>query len=639
MDDAMTRNGVRDSGEKPLRAAIAAAAVLCMAWGLPAAAGSGLTAPTAPPPLTQPIGSPAVQPLPPTQPVQSGTMPVVIPGGPIAPGSIQRSPIAVQPIPTAPAIWQFANPVAVVIAPTTVEVRWATRPGATGYRIWRNGVAIANVPALPSAQVFDDAGLAPVFANTYKVWAMQAGKMPTKDPLGTLLEESNLAYANSPAPVSQTPAHVRPTGITATIIAAGATNVVRVTWHAAPGAAGYFVSRDGNVFGGMQTGTTLDDSGVPNGGHFYFVQSVYPKQGGGFDLAASTVSSPVRIRLGPLNMIAVGDSIMWGQGLADMPGRPHKFTSLVRDWVQTAMGKQVTLMPFAHSGAIITPGNLVEEGTVLPGGEAPSSFPTVGRQALTDAVTALTRSGIRPEDVDLVLVDGCVNDIGITTVLDPSKSDDDIAGTTMRICGGMAKLLSDIHGKYPNAKIILTGYFPIVSTSSDLTAVVGLVAATGVVLSAAVAGPLGIPLDPATGTIVASLTLRSILINHSGTFLGTSNAALAMAANTANGNSRSNWVTFVTPGFQANNAYAAPNSWLWLVPTGLFPKDEVFSQRQQLCSMLKNTSGTDLARCVEASMGHPNVMGAQAYADAITAALATSVPTWQQIHATVQQAP
>ena len=584
-------------------------------------------------------GMPGEPPLPGARPP-----PLAQPGIPvIAPGAVQLSPIGLgKPLPSPPALWVFANPVASVVGPTTVELRWQGRPGATGYRVWRNGVAIADVPAQQSPQSFVDEKLAPGFDNTYKLWAMQVGRKPTEDPLGVFLEESAPAYASSPvaAPALASP-HQAPTDITATIIAAGASTVVRLSWQPAQLADGYFVSRDGNLISGLVAGTTFDDGAPASGGHYYQIRSVYPTPDGAFDMSAGTLSNSVRVRFGALNVIAVGDSIMWGQGLADLPGMPHKFTSIVHDWLQNAMGRPVTLSSFAHSGAIYRPGSAADESTTWPG-EVPSSFPSVSHQALIDAPAALGSQGISLSDVDMVLVDGCSNDIGITNFLDPRRPEQETGATTTQICSGMVNLLADIHAMFPYARIVVTGYFPIVSASSDLSDVASLALDAGIIVGTAAAAQWGIPLDPVTllisGTVTAD-ALRTTLIGHSNTYVQASTMALATAASALNAQWGPGWVSFVSPPFRSDNTYASPNSWLWKVPGGPNPKDEVYDQRRQWCGSVKLPADGDPATCVIASIGHPNVLGAQAYADAITALLPAFFAAWNQSFSTVQHAP
>ena len=254
-----------------------------------------------------------------------------------------------------------------------------------------------------------------------------------------------------------------------------------------------------------------------------------------------------------------------------------------------------------------------------------------------------------PADVDLVIVDGCVNDVGVALVLNPATSNNEIVARSKTFCdSGMFALLGVVHSVFPQARIVVTGYFPIVSPSSDLTAVSVLLLSSGAI--AATAAPLlGIPLDPVTGLIAGAVTstvLRDILVSHSDTFFTVSGAHLLTAVNNFNARFGS-FASFAHIPYLHQNAYAAPDSWLWLVPTDLFPKDEVFKQRGALCqndSMLLKTvsSQSDLtvarAKCIEASMGHPNVKGAQAYTDAITTRLAPFLPQWKATHKSVQHA-
>jgi len=90
--------------------------------------------------------------------------------------------------------------------------------------------------------------------------------------------------------------------------------------------------------------------------------------------------------------------------------------------------------------------------------------------------------------------------------------------------------------------------------------------------------------------------------------------------------------------YQAQNSYASPTTWLWLIPTDAVPpKDEMFAPRQQICTANRG-SMDDLkyAQCVEASMGHPNTLGAQQYAMAIESQLTSFVTEWRRTLAASQ---
>ena len=81
-------------------------------------------------------------------------------------------------------------------------------------------------------------------------------------------------------------------------------------------------------------------------------------------------------------VIALGDSIMWGQGLNET----NKFSTLVRNRLATYLRGQgigVDLRSYAHSGAEIRP----EEGDSLEPlwGEVPTAAPSIQRQLATAA--------------------------------------------------------------------------------------------------------------------------------------------------------------------------------------------------------------------------------------------------------------
>jgi hypothetical protein len=239
-------------------------------------------------------------------------------------------------------------------------------------------------------------------------------------------------------------------------------------------------------------------------------------------------------------------------------------------------------------------------------------------------------------------MDGCINDVTVGYILNPNTSEAEIGARTQKFCGPetMDDRLRQIHARFQNAKILVTGYFPIVSDYSDTTAVAVLMTNVGA-LSAAVAPLLGVPLDPITGMVaglVTSKILRDKAVSHSAVFHAVSTSALLSSAIASNQRLGGNRIRFVGIPFTAMNAYAAPDTWLWLVPTPGLPisnsKDEVFDQRLRACTAVQNMPAT----CIPASMGHPNVKGAQGYANAITAALAEFVNTWKVVHAPVQTA-
>ena len=77
----------------------------------------------------------------------------------------------------------------------------------------------------------------------------------------------------------------------------------------------------------------------------------------------------------------------------------------------------------------------------------------------------------------------------------------------------------------------------------------------------------------------------------------------------------------IDPGYRDENAALAPQAWLLGIKWDLSPQDPVAAAHRVACD---NPEADPLRReqCYRASAGHPNALGAQAYAAAIVNALA-----------------
>jgi len=299
----------------------------------------------------------------------------------------------------------------------------------------------------------------------------------------------------------------------------------------------------------------------------------------------------------PLSRIVVlGDSVCWGQGL--LPA--HKFSTLVAN----ALGTPATqVQSLAHSGAIIGVNRTNLPGA--PNGEIPDSYPTI-----LDQCAVFNDS---PNTVDLVLVDGGINDVEVRTILDPLTSFRVLGDRTKLHCYyDMKQLLAAVVAKFPNpnTKIVVTSYFPILSTDSELLRIPPLLQIHGIAL------PTTLYADPVIRRII-SLCLQ---------FWHDSQMYLGQAVNEANagpggGGGR---IRFAVPQFTEKNAVFATTPWLWGVNADLSPQDEVSAARIPACQAFYPRPEDILSReqCFRASAGHPNVTGAAAFADAIKQSLA-----------------
>ena len=324
------------------------------------------------------------------------------------------------------------------------------------------------------------------------------------------------------------------------------------------------------------------------------------------------------------NLLVLGDSIPWGQGLRD----EHKAWYLVRTWLEETGGWQVQTQIEAHSGAVI--GSVGDSGAdPLPAlnGEVSRGVPSVNGQ-IDNAV----RSYADPTKVDLVLVDGCINDLDARRLLNAANAPTGIRELAQQKCGPpIEALLGRITTAFPNAHVIITGYYPILSerTASDF-------------FMRSLFKKLYTGSEP-----MNDQQLRARLVEISREWYQASNRMLAEAiekvdAQLAAKGSRQR-ALFAEVAFLAEHSFAAPQSRLWgfdasairkllviltLGRVTLNTNDERRSQRSASCNdILKRPPGETkaqlslrenrLMQCRLAAIGHPNRKGAQMYADAI----------------------
>ena len=370
----------------------------------------------------------------------------------------------------------------------------------------------------------------------------------------------------------------------------------------------------------------------------------------------------------PFNMVSLGDSIIWGQGLPES----MKFRTLVANWLQSQYGTSRSVVQWptrAHSGAVTgwglyppeTNGNDPDSwymtnpsaGYSIPEpypGEVPFGYPSISFQ-IGMTVNDLRGKGLDPGNVDLVLLDGCINDLSVKNILNPALVETNVLQgeiangpnwvrtKTNELCvTHMQSLLPQVIGQFPNAVVIMTGYFPIVSGSTDLfklaeyLSVLGLAGGAGPPAAGIIGGP-GAALDYLVGVPAAavpvSAILKATLADRSQAFATTAFNGLSNLVTQANQGLATPRAGLAWPNFSDDNAYAGPNSYLFLIedflsdevrggkgqaPPGDWNTPEgVAYYRAQECSHAHPSDPT----CYAALMGHPNPAGAQAYAAAI----------------------
>jgi len=159
-----------------------------------------------------------------------------------------------------------------------------------------------------------------------------------------------------------------------------------------------------------------------------------------------------------MRLVVVGDSVHWGQGLCS----EHKLVTSVAAQLGAAFD-----LP-AHSGAIIGAGSTISLPAV--DSEVPFAYPTIIQQCDTFANA--------PGDVDLVILNGGVNDINVRTLVDPLTDPKLLSALITTYCGtDMRRLIEHAGRKFTRAQFLVTSYFPILSHESDLTHIDSILAA------------------------------------------------------------------------------------------------------------------------------------------------------------------
>ncbi|WP_051250834.1 SGNH/GDSL hydrolase family protein [Paenibacillus harenae] len=308
-----------------------------------------------------------------------------------------------------------------------------------------------------------------------------------------------------------------------------------------------------------------------------------------------TLSNTFHLELDTYHMLVIGDSVSWGQGMQEH----EKFYSLVGAAIQANNGniKQYTSV-LAHSGATIGDG---DSNTAAPvDGEVPTSYPTILQQC--DLFTG------RKDKVDLVLMDGGMNDVNVTTILnpfDPANLDELLE---LHLNQSMYKLLDKVTNDYPNAKVIVTGYYAPISRKSDLAAVEALLVALGILVGGAGGGAAGGVFGLAEFEAICSRCEK--LERDSKLYL---QQAINRKNSELNATPR---IFFADPNFGPDHAALTVDPYLFGVNLDLSPQDFIAGERLVSCTEAGCT-GLDMEKCKRASMGHPNPKGAQAYANAI----------------------
>jgi lysophospholipase L1-like esterase len=331
----------------------------------------------------------------------------------------------------------------------------------------------------------------------------------------------------------------------------------------------------------------------------------------------------------PLNLLVLGDSILWGQGLK----AEHKPSYYVKIWLEKQTGRRVIERIEAHSGAVI------EASSGTDKRRSSNREVNLGLPSIHDEIDSALNFYSVGSQVDLVLVSGCGNDVGVQNLLNASNTDE-VDEMTEAKCGKpVENLLRRITTTFPAAHVIMTGYYPFFSVETRNDFVVKAFARRFIKTNA----------DGESR--MSSKEVFERLKTNSKQWYEASNEKLSEAVGTINSEIGRERVSFVRIEFPATYSFAARQTHLWgfnrspfrmallflsfgkvLLPTN----DEMRRDRSASCNDLYSEQPDETNEkkrdrkalrlfCRYAALGHPNRKGALLYAEAIKNVLRSNV--------------
>ncbi len=313
-------------------------------------------------------------------------------------------------------------------------------------------------------------------------------------------------------------------------------------------------------------------------------------------------------------MVVLGDSVMWGQGLFDS----QKMHTLVEAEL-TRRGLVVQTIFLAHSGAIIGEPDVVTNKPPIDG-EVPVGEPTVFEQ-----IKMALNGNERDEAVNLVLICAGVNDVDVTRIVNLRDRglDKYIEDTFYR---KTKLLLERSYHCFPNAIIILCGYYQAFSSDSEQTLMLNALKAMG----------FSVPLLPnSVGELVIEVfgeKIADTLVERCAHFRDSAHEFIHEAIIDTVGimPEAKERLFFANPQFKPENAVGASQAFLYGINADLSPQDppEIAIPRAKACEVYADRlEPLDHFTGPRATTAHPNPLGARQYADAILSTIRYAMPT------------
>ena len=325
-------------------------------------------------------------------------------------------------------------------------------------------------------------------------------------------------------------------------------------------------------------------------------------------------------------MLVVGDSHISGQGLK----AENKFYYLVKEWLQRDVfgeSRQVNLKVKAHSGSRIELHKdeleamlkVEDDFNKFHHPEANLSFPSIRTQ-----INFARKEYEKPESVNLIMLSGGITDILVANTINPFLKEKKMRELIHKYCNEeMFGLLEHTTNSFPNAQVVVIGYFPIISTRSDVNKI-----------SRYLFKPIKFP-HALQWAFTNDLSkqfmkiLRKKIARRSRIWVKESNREMREAIAKVNAKFDQPKVLFVESPITEENCYGTKNSLLWETDKDNLPGDERYGERKTMCPKLfgelkyQHYGKLSIRMCELAAIGHPNVEGAKAFAEAIKNRLKT----------------
>lgn len=332
----------------------------------------------------------------------------------------------------------------------------------------------------------------------------------------------------------------------------------------------------------------------------------------------------------PFELLVVGDSLIWGQGLDEK----DKFYSLTRDWLEAeAFGRPrpVNLKVKAHSGATLKFNNAHAEAHRRAGRsethpydpEVNVGFPSIWKQievAADEYVSAGNGAA------DMVMLTGGITDITVKKVLDPFGEEKWLYDEIRKYCRDhMLDVLEHISQKFPDALIAVVGYFPMLGPKTR-----------GSRLFNAWLEAMDYPgyLKPIVNNVVTRRffsRMRKKGIERSRIWVTESDRNLKEAVDLHNAKVGRQQAVFLPSPLTEDHALETKDTRLFRMAKKGRVEDPLYDKRGEQCRAtlpdLEAVTGIDhsVRLCEIAAIGHPNAAGAKDYADAIISGLRAPV--------------